>query len=131
MATILDKDLTRETTIKVDEREIQITLTEKQSVSLKLKGMKSGALEIGIGELYSKLKGESPQVSSTPVKTDSAGRVNLSSFDSGSEYLVSLQDIRSALLVDGFDLEATSKFEGFMVRLINERKTRFENKNKR
>lgn len=58
MATVLDKDLTRETTVKVDEREIQITLTENQTISMKLKGMKSGSVEIPIGDLYKQLKGD-------------------------------------------------------------------------
>jgi len=30
MATLLNKEITRETTIKVEDREIQITLTEDQ-----------------------------------------------------------------------------------------------------
>ena len=58
MATILDKDLTRETTVKVDDREIQITLTEGQTISMKLKGMKSGILEIPIEKLYHQLRGD-------------------------------------------------------------------------
>lgn len=58
MATVLDKDIIRETTVKFDDREVQITLTDKQTIYMKLKGMKSGGLEISIEDLYRQLKGE-------------------------------------------------------------------------
>lgn len=124
MATILDKDLTRETTVKVEDREIQITLTEKQTVSMKLKGMKSGAVEIGIGELYADLSGGSTDSVETPVKKDGPSGVDLSSFKGDSAFLISLHEIRAAVLVRNFDLDTTSKFDSFLAELINERKVR-------
>ena len=39
MATKLDKDITRESSVKIDDREINITLTDKQEIRLKLKGL--------------------------------------------------------------------------------------------
>ena len=136
MATILDKDLTRETTVRVEDREIQITLTEKQSISLKLKGMKSGAVEIGIGDLYNNLKvGTSlePEVEVSVVKSGPVG-TDLSSYKDDGAYLISLHEIRAAALVRSFDLETTSKFDSFLADLINERKARIvnlENTNKK
>ena len=55
MATILDKDLVRESTVKHDGREIVVTLTEDQKISFKLKGMKSGEASISILQLYKQL----------------------------------------------------------------------------
>jgi hypothetical protein len=58
MATILDKDLIRETTLKHNEREIVVTIGADQKFHFKLKGMKSGVVSIGIDEVYKQLIGE-------------------------------------------------------------------------
>lgn len=126
--TILDKDISRETTVKVDEREIQITLTESQNISLKLKGMKSGAVEIGIGVLYGQLKGGTPAPAEVvtekkvEVKRSTSGTIDISSYKDDEKYLISLHEIRSSLLVSDMDLGTKQIFEKFMVALINERK---------
>ena len=133
MATILDKDITRETTVKVDDREIQITLTESQSISMKLKGMKSGTVEIAIGDLYKQLKGD---VSEAPKENKSVhvtheeeddkpmAKNDLSYSKGDSKYLISLHDIRHAMLVTSMEYEVKLKFEAFLVGLINDRKAR-------
>jgi hypothetical protein len=41
MATKLDRDLTRETTLNVNDKQIMITITKNQSILLKLKGERS------------------------------------------------------------------------------------------
>ena len=131
MATILDKDITRETTVKVDEREIQITLTEKQSIAMKLKGMKSGAVEIPIGDLYKQLKGdvaepskEKPSVSIKHEEEDDKpiAKNDLSAYKGDSKYLISLHDIRHSMMVTDMDYDTKTKFERFLAGLINERK---------
>lgn len=58
MATILDKDLVRESTKKYNSREIVVTLAANQTISFKLKGMKTGSVFIGIEELYRQLVGD-------------------------------------------------------------------------
>jgi hypothetical protein len=133
MATILDKDITRETTVKVDDREIQITLTESQNISMKLKGMKSGTVEIAIGDLYKQLKGD---VSEAPKENKSVhvtheeeddkpmAKNDLSYSKGDSKYLISLHDIRHAMLVTSMEYEVKLKFEAFLVGLINDRKAR-------
>jgi hypothetical protein len=135
MATILDKDITRETTIRFDEREIQITLTEQQTISMKLKGMKSGAVEIPIYDLYKQLKGdvvEAPK-DSQPISVKHEEdddkpiiKNDLSSYKGDSRFLISIHDIRHAMLVTSIDYESKIKFESFFVGLINERKERFK-----
>ena len=52
MATKLDKTLTRESTEEYDERNIMVTMEADQKISMKLKGMKSGTVSIGIFDLY-------------------------------------------------------------------------------
>jgi hypothetical protein len=126
MATILDKDITRETKVLVDGREIQITLTEGQTISMKLKGMKSGAKEIAIEELYGQLSGEvKVEVKEEPkVEVDTRGKVDLSDNKGDSKFLISLHDIRHAMLVKPFDYGIKLQFEAFLVELIKERKNR-------
>jgi len=127
MATILDKDITRESKVLVDGREIQITLTENQTVSMKLKGMKSGIREIGIEELYNHIGGVKPQEKvdvKVEPEVDMRGRVDLSDYKGESKYLISLHDLRHAMMVKSMDLSIKLAFESFLVELIKERKNR-------
>lgn len=124
MATVLDKDITRETTVKIDDREIQITLTDKQTIFMKLKGMKTGGLEISILDLFNQLKGDEVKVEPTKEVEQSRykGGIDLSSYKGDDRFLISLHDIRSYILVKPIDLNMKIKFEGLLVDLINERK---------
>jgi len=129
MATILDKDITRETTVKVDDREIQITLTDEQKISMKLKGMKSGMVEISIEDLYRQLTGGEKPKKALAFNHEEDGdkpmvKNDLSSYKGDSKYLISIHDIRHAANIRGFDLETTSKFDSFLAELIKERKAR-------
>jgi hypothetical protein len=137
MATILDKDLVRESKVKINDREILVTLTDKQSISMKLKGMKSGEVSIGIEELYNQLSGNSVDEEG-PVKSKSVritntekdsddgvrytGGIDLSGYKGQDRYLISLHDIRSAMHVKNFDMQTRVAFESFLVDLINDRK---------
>lgn len=119
MATILDKDLTRESTVKVNEREVQVTLTADQTVSMKLKGMKSGIVSIGIQELYNQLTGgssESP--TNKPVRIEHA---KLGKKDN-ADMNISLHDIRHRINVSGFDYATMTKLDGILRELIEDRK---------
>jgi hypothetical protein len=124
MATILDKDITRETTVKFDEREVQITLTDKQTIYMKLKGMKSGGLEISISDLYKQLKGEPQEVEKAEVEEEEVvtDGIDLSDYKGEKRYLISLHDIRHAFNVTPFELGVKTRVDEFLVNLINERK---------
>jgi len=128
MATILDKDITRETSVKFEDREIQITLTENQSISMKLKGMKSGILEIGIEDLYKQLKGEplvediKPEEVKTPKTTSNV--IDLSAYKGDENLVISLHDIRHAVNVHDFDVSTKVKFDNLFVEMINDCKQR-------
>jgi hypothetical protein len=135
MATILDKDITRETTIRVEDREIQITLTEQQSISMKLKGMKSGSVEIPIVDLYKQLKGdvaeEPKEKHSVSIKHEededkSMGKHDLSTYKGDSKFLISIYDIRHAMIVTSMDHDVKMKFESFLTGLIKERKEKLK-----
>jgi hypothetical protein len=51
---------------------------------------------------------------------------DLSSYKGDSRFLISIHDIRHAMLVTSIDYESKIKFESFFVGLINERKERFK-----
>lgn len=127
MATILDKDVSRESTEKVDGREVQVTLTADQKISLKLKGLKSGTLDISISELFKQLSSVSIK---KPVSIDKGGddvvqsdiKNDLSSYKGDSKFLISIHDIRHAINASDMDLETTIKFDNFLSNLIKERK---------
>ena len=106
MATPLNKEITRETTIKVEDREIQITLTEDQKISMKLKGMKSGTVTIDIVDLYKQL------TEKEEVKVEKKVSGNM---------LVSLHDIRHRSNVKNFDYNTTSKLDSLFHEMIQER----------
>lgn len=118
MATILDKDITRETKVLVDGREVQITLTEAQTITMKLKGMKSGIKEIGIEVLYNQLVDGDKGVE----KGVNGVNEDLSDYEGDSRYLISLHEIRHAMMVKPFDIRIKTLFESFLVELIKERK---------
>ena len=124
MATILDKDITRETTVKFDEREVQITLTDKQTIYMKLKGMKSGGLEISISDLYKQVKGEPQEVEVEKAEEEEVvtDGIDLSDYKGEKRYLISLHDIRHAFNVTPFELGVKTRVDEFLVNLINERK---------
>lgn len=113
MATILDKDITRESTVKVDNREIQVTLTADQEISFKLKGMKSGILSIGIKELYNQLAGVEEKVVEKPKEVKSKKpRVD--------EPMISLSRLRSLAMVTKMDLKIKVELDKVIRELIND-----------
>lgn len=115
MATVLDKDLTRETTVIVDDREVVLTLTEDQKVVMKLKGMKSGAVQISIEDLYKQLTGKNEVVVESDEKEDKPKRKS-----KNDEMSLSLYDIRHKSAVRGWDYETTAKFDEFLAELIDD-----------
>jgi len=116
MATKLDKKLTRESSSKVDDREILVTLTDDQTISMKLKGMKSGIVSVGIEDLFKQLSGvsvptiETPSVPSIPTKVKTNNSV-----------MISLHDIRHRLNISGFEYPVQAKLDEILNELINEK----------
>ena len=103
MATTLDKDLTRESTIEVNGRLVIVTLTADQKISMKLKGMKTGTVTLSIAELFSQL------TSNSPVETEAAEKpLKNKKYDGDS---ISLNDLRHRCMIRGFDYATTTKFD--------------------
>jgi hypothetical protein len=117
MATILDKDLTRESTVKYDDREIQVTLTEDQKITFKLKGMKSGMLGIGIEELYKQLKGDDEPVVEKPKSSSVSVKKRV---DDGASPMISLNRLRSMSLVTHMDFKIKLELEKVICELLNQ-----------
>ena len=112
MATKLEKDLVRESTIKVNDREILITITADQGVTLKLKGMKSGILNIPIGELYEHLSGE-------PIDGGLKEAVREPKPIKGDKK-ISLHELRTKNAISGLDYETMAKFDGIIKAVLEE-----------
>lgn len=119
MATILDKDLTRESTVAVNGREVQVTLTADQTVSMKLKGMKTGIVSIGIEQLYNQLSGGPSTGEGKPVVIDNTKRGQRKE---DADMMISLHDIRHRANISGFDYNTTVKLDNLLRELIEERK---------
>lgn len=119
MATKLIKPVTRESNTKYNDREVMVTLDKDQSITLKLKGMKSGSLNISILDLYKKLNGDVVE----PEKNK--GSVKIISDDNGGEgskNLVDLNDLRAMNAISTLDLPTMVKFDGILTSLLESNK---------
>jgi hypothetical protein len=118
MATILDKDLVRESTCKYDKREIVVTLTEDQKISFKLKGMKSGEVSIGIEELYKQLMGVEDKGLAGKVKAKVVEQPRFKKSDENP--VIDLYSLRTSAMVTKMDMSAKVELERVICELINQ-----------
>lgn len=116
MSTKLDKDITRETTIQVDNREILVTLSSDQQIRFRLKGLKSGAVSIAIQTLYNQLTNK---LSPHP-KTEGSVVIDTSEKKNAERSaMISVHDFRSQVLISpDLDLGTKVKLESILVQLI-------------
>jgi len=118
MATKLEKNLTRESTVEFNDRAIMITLTNDQRVSMKLKGLKSGEVSIGIDELYGDVAGV--DVNAAPAK----GPVTISKDQpvkgSKKNPMISLYDLRSHNAISNMDYPDKVKFERIILSVLED-----------
>lgn len=124
MATKLDKDIIRESTLQVDGREIMVTLSATQEIKFKLKGMKSGELSIGVDKLYSQLSGNDDLLDEVLEKKSGLVSVKREDKIDKDSPMISLHDLRSLSAVSAFDLNTTIKFDGLIAELIKNDKER-------
>lgn len=117
MATRLDKEIIRETDVIRDDRNVNISLTPDQKITLKLKGMKSGELIIGIGELYDKLSGKDETVKKPIVYT----RKEDGKYEQPNPKIAKtvLADLRSQNAISGMDLDFVTKFDSLVKTLLD------------
>lgn len=116
MATVLNKNLLRESTEKFDDREIMVTLTDDQKISMKLKGLKSGEESIGILELFKQMKGVTGEESETkpegPVSVSNAPKPKSNGKGQMVDLYEFLQQLRTSNATAWMDVETMSKFDG-------------------
>jgi hypothetical protein len=107
MATVLSKDLVRETTEKRKDKEIVVTLTKDQEINLKLKGVRgSKGVNINIGELWDYLNDNDY----TPKE------------GSNDNPMLSLYELRAAMAIADVPYNVTMSNDKTMVRLIEMKK---------
>lgn len=119
MATPLTKNLLRESLDKFDGREIMVTLREDQKIALKLKGMKSGEVTIGILDLYKDLANvDTPEVESAPATKSPVSIITTPKKGSKGGHLIDatefLNNLRSMNAISMLDIETMTKFDGII-----------------
>ena len=118
MATKLEKDITRESTVKDDDKEIMVTLTADQKISMKLKGKRSGGVSIGIDELYGQLTGKN-------MGTDEPKDKKAISIKQSDEKptkrnpMILLSDLRSQNAISGGDYKMIAHFDTIIKNLMD------------
>ena len=116
MATKLLKNLTRESTETVDDKEIVITLTSEQQIELKLKGKRGDGETIYIKDLYNQLYG----IEGDKVE-EKKGSVSITRGPKkrGDNRMISLYDLRSHNAISTLDLTTLSKFDQIIKSVID------------
>lgn len=111
MATKLEKDITRESSVLKEDKEVMVTLTADQKITMKLKGKRSGSVSIDIDELYDQLTGvDEKQEDDKPRKVGK------------DDMMISLEDLRSMNAVSGGNYTMTCHFDMLIKNLIDDRK---------
>ena len=112
MATKLEKDITRESTVKDEDKEIMVTLTANQKISMKLKGKRSGAVEIGIDQLYAQLTGKDMgDDAEEPKKNDGLSIKQSEEKPTKKNPMILLSDLRSMNAISGGDYKQIAHFD--------------------
>ena len=109
MATKLEKDLTRETTILIDGKEIMITISSEQKINLKLKGNRKGNVEIPIETLYNQLTGRDSEKQSLKKENKTLSIKTNNKKDKESP-MINLNELRSQNAISMLDLNTMCKF---------------------
>jgi hypothetical protein len=119
MATKLEKDVTRESSVKAGDRELLVTMTADQKITLKPKGLGNDkTLEITIDELYDNLNG-------------SALGNNKNSQRYPDDLLIPVHELRTYVVTGaGLTYEDMVKFSGIVKDVINDTIKRIKEKEK-
>lgn len=117
MATILNKDLVRESTELIGDKPILVTLKADQSIDLKLKGNRGGVLNIPVSELWEYLGGE---VKTADKGKEKGGAVEMKKTPpkKGDNKMISLYDLRSSNAISDLDYPTMAKFDGILADMI-------------
>lgn len=121
MATELNKKLTRESTREFDGRRINVNLNPDQTVSFKLKGMKTGEIKIDILELYKQLVGVDDTSEEPKAAAKGSITINNTKQEKGSKSnpLIPLSTLRSLNAISTLDTMTMAKFDGIIKETID------------
>ena len=115
MATKLVKNIIRESSETIDEKEIIITLTSDQNIELKVKGKRGHGETVNIKDLYNQLYGLK--------SNDGDNKGSLSTKKSkkrGDNKMISLYDLRSHNAISMLDLDTVVKCDQIIKSVIDE-----------
>ena len=121
MATILEKDLVRESTVKIDGVPLVVTIKANQSVDMKLKGVRGGVLNIPLLELWEYLGGSikpSESEESEEPKKGTMVAIKKTTPQKGDNKMISLYDLRSANAISVLDMPTKVKFDELISDMI-------------
>jgi len=114
MATVLNKDLIRESTIQINNKPMLVTIKADQSIDLKLKGIRGGdVLNIGLDDLWEYLGGEG-----SPPKNGGVVAIKKKAPKKGDNKMISLYDLRSSNAISELDYATMAKFDGIISDMI-------------
>lgn len=119
MATILDKSVIRESSICIGEREILITLGDNQTISMKLKGMKSGEVSISIVDLYNQLTNN---ISLPELGIEMDNKVEKLDKTQKDNPTISLYDLRTKFATKPMSFELHAMFDGVIASCIRDKR---------
>lgn len=124
MATKLEKKIVRESTVKVEDKEVLVSLNPDQTISMKLKGQRGEGESIAIETLYSQLTGV--EVEDKKDDSKSTGGVAIiheeetnKGFRKNPTVKQFLQDLRSHNAIASLDYETKAKFDSILIILFN------------
>lgn len=118
MATELNNKVIRESTVEADGRKIIISLNEDQTISFKLKGMKSGVVSIPIQELYAQLTNGSATVTEKPKTVATIRKKDSGDYDGGP--LIPLNRFRSLNAITPGKAETIARVDELVVIILDE-----------
>lgn len=118
MATKLNKDISRESSETIEDKEIVITLTEGQEVELKVKGSRGNGKSINIKDLYNQLY----NIDDSDINIKGKKSVSIirgSSDGVADRKLISLYDLRSQNAISMLTLTELAKFDQIIKSVID------------
>lgn len=132
MATKLKKSLRRESSEKIDGKEIMVELKEDQTIEMKVKGQRGAGESISIKDLYKLLYGveetDEPEDSNDNPKKSKKGSVVINHGKSSKNFRKNptlhqfLVDLRSQNAISNLDMETRAKFDTIIKRFMDSQK---------
>jgi hypothetical protein len=115
MPTKLDKEISRETDVIKDKRNLIVSLTPEQTIKLKPKGLRgnNGIVEVSIDELWDSKSGKKSLVEKVEKKERKQS-------DDDGQPIVNLYWLRSQSAISGLPVADIAKFDGIIKNLIDE-----------